>query len=144
MRYLLHESQMNEFTSRNTYLYDIFHMFFLPGHPEGRYIPLSPVGAKGPNILFITGHTNYVQEYLDSKINEIPEKTIVITSCFGVSFKKYASKKKIFVPNVPGNLCLLRDGKPFGFDFDISDSELNLYNAAGEIMNRIKFAYKEL
>lgn len=144
MRYLLHESQVNELVSRKIYLYDVFHIFFLPGHPEGRYIPLSPIGVKGPSILFITGHTNYVQEYLDSNIAEIPEKTIVITSCFGVSFKKYASKKTIFVPDGAGSLCLLRDGTPFGFNFDISDSELNLYNAPGEIMNRIKSAYKAL
>lgn len=60
MRYLLHKSQAHELEARQEYLFDIFHLYFLPGKPEGSYIPLIPVGTKGLDVLFITGHTTYV------------------------------------------------------------------------------------
>ena len=59
MRYLLHQSQLNELNGRQAYLYDIFQLYFLPGKPEGSYIPLVPLGTKGPDVLFITGHTHW-------------------------------------------------------------------------------------
>lgn len=144
MRYLLHESQLNELAARQAYLYDIFRMYFLPGKPEGRYIPLIPMGNSGPDILFITGHTNYVWDYLDASINKIPERNIVITSCMGSSFEYFATKKIMYVPSIDESVCVLRDGKPYGFDFRISDAELNLYNATGEIVERIQKAYIQL
>lgn len=144
MRYLLHQSQLNELRGRQSYLYDIFQMYFLPGKPEGSYTPLIPLGAKEPDVLFITGHTHQVQDYLDTYIKQIPEHYIVITSCFGHWFKKYASQKTIFVPDLHRDYCLLRDGSVYGFGFDITDAELDFYNSTGDVMSRIKSAYYQL
>ena len=144
MRYLLHETQQRELHARQQYLRDVFRMYFLPGKPEGGFIPLKPVGTGSPDILFITGHTNYVGDYLSWAAKSIPEKTIVITSCMGRSFKKYTAKREIYVPDLKQPLCLLRDGLPYGFDFKISDAELDLYNATGTITERIRSAYKRL
>lgn len=144
MRYLLHSSQLSELTGRQAYLYDIFHLYFLPGQPEGSYIPLTPVGTTKPSILFITGHTDQVDEYLRQTLSYIPESKIVITSCFTSNFKKYASKKEIYVPASQQDFCLLRNGMPYGFDFNISDPELNFYNATGDIMIRVQAAYSRL
>ena len=144
MRYLLHETQRDELTGRQQYLYDVFRLYFLPGKPEGGFIPLMPVGTGCPDILFITGHTDFVRDYLNRAIKGIPEKTIIITSCMGRSFKKYTAGKEIYVPDLKQPLCLLRDGRPYGFDFEISDAELNLYNSTGTIMERIQTAYERL
>ena len=144
MRYLLHESQLNELAARRVYLYDIFRLYFLPRNQERGYIPFIPLGTKDPDVLFITGHTDQVQDYLENMIDYIPEKSIVITSCFGMLFHKYISKKDIYVPNSCLIYCPLRDGKPFGFDFFISDAELDFYNAAGDTMARIQTAYERL
>ena len=141
MRYLLDETQRGELQARQQYLFDVFRMYFLPGKPEGGFIPLIPIGSSEPNVLFITGHTNRVLHFLETEINKIPEKVIVITSCMGQSFKKFASKKAIYVPDLKQNFCYLRDGKPFGFDFKISDVELDFYNGSGSIMERIRSAY---
>ena len=105
---------------------------------------MMPVGTGSPDILFITGHTGYVGNYLSWAINSISEKTIVITSCMGLSFKKYSAGKVIYVPDLRKPLCLLRDGRPYGFDFEISDAELDLYNLSGTIMERIQSAYERL
>ena len=144
MRYLLHETQRGELQARQQFLFDVFRMYFLPGKPEGSFIPLVPVGKGCPDILFITGHTGYVESYLCSAAKSVPEKTVVITSCMGRSFKKYAARKEIYVPDLKQPLCLLRDGRPYGFDFEISDAELDLYNSTGTITERIQSAYKRL
>ena len=144
MRYLLHQDQVEELKARRLYLYDIFRLYFLPNKLEGRYIPLIPLGSCDYDILFITGHTDQVQDYLSDNINQIPEHCIVITSCQGRSFKKYSSKKEIYVPNINQDYCLLRDGKTYGFDFNISDAELDFYNASGSITERIQSAYERL
>ena len=91
MRYLINKSQYSELCARQEYLYSAFKMYFLPGNPEENYIPLIPVGCAESDILFITGHTPQVLAYLSKKIDSIPEKNIVITSCCGLAFKKFAS-----------------------------------------------------
>ena len=145
MRYLLHRTQLSELNARQEYLFDIFHLYFLPGKPEGSYIPLIPVGVKGPDVLFITGHTNYVLDYMEQYHRQISEHNIVITSCMGQKFKKYVSKKRvIYTPNSKGIFCCFHNGAPYGFTFNISDAELDFYNADGNIWLRLKAAYRKL
>lgn len=144
MRYLIHESQLHEARARCEYLYDIFKLYFLPGKPEGSYTPFAPVGGGEEDVLFITGHTGFVHAYLKAYFGAIPEKEIVITSCMGTSFKQYASKKTIYVPDVSKNYCDIRDGQAYGFGFKISDAELDFYNADGDVKSRIKKAYTHL
>jgi len=93
MRYLLHNTQPHELAGRQEYLYDIFQMYFLPGQPEGSYIPLMPMGTSDPDILFIAGHANTVWNHLSARIDQIPEKTIVITSCLGYTFGRFTEKR---------------------------------------------------
>lgn len=144
MRYFVHISQATEIPARQSYLYDIFHLYFLPGNPEGSFIPLIPVGEKGPDILFITGHNNQVVGYLSSYFRNVSEKRIVITSCFGISFEPWAIKKEIYVPQNALPFCFLRKGETFGFGFPISDAELNFYNANGNFETKLKTAYELL
>ena len=99
MRYLLHKTQLTELQARQQYLYDVFRMFFLPGNQERNFVPLRPVGSYNLDVLFITGHTNYVEDFLRRSFESISENIIVITSCMGLSFQKYTSKKDIYVPD---------------------------------------------
>ena len=144
MRYLIHESQLDEARARCEYLYDVFKLYFLPGKPEENYTPFIPVGGGGEDILFITGHAKYVHSYLEMYLDSIPEKEIVITSCMGRSFVKYATKRTIYVPDVLKNHCDIRDGHAYGFNFRISDAELDFYNADGDVRERLMKAYVRL
>lgn len=143
MRYLLHEKQLQELSARQEFLYDVAKLYFLPGPPEGSYTPLRPVGAIGPDMLFITGHTDQVKKHLDEWIDQIPEKTLVITSCFGNTFNRFAGKKILYVPP-SRNICAIRKGTLFGFGFNISDVELDFYNAPGSIKERVRSVYTRL
>lgn len=144
MRYLLHESQRQEISGRCEFLYDIFHLYFLPRTSEGSYIPLLPLGTYDLDILFITGHANHVEEYLNKYIKTIPETIIVATTCLPQNLKKYTSQKQIYVPDIDGQYCYYHDGKPYGFRFNPTDSELNFYNSTGDILSRIKNGYRLL
>lgn len=144
MRYLLHESQRQELSGRCEFLYDIFHLYFLPRTSEGRYIPLIPLGSTNYDILFITGHVNQVEEYLSTHIKNIPEMIIVATTCLPQNLRKYTNQKKIYVPDINGQYCYYHDGQPYGFRFNLTDSELNFYNSTGDIFTRIKSGYRLL
>ena len=144
MRYLLHESQAQEICGRQEYLYDIFQLYFLPKEKEAGFIPLVPLGSDNLNILFITGHMNQVNSYMDRCIDTIPEKIIVVTTCFASRLIFYRKTKKFFIPRGQSDFCYIRKGTPYGFSFDITDAELDLYNATGNIMERIQSAYYEI
>lgn len=144
MRYLLHESQRQEISGRCEFLYDIFHLYFLPRASQGSYIPLLPLGTCDLDILFITGHANHVEAYLKKYIKTIPETIIVATTCFPKNLKKYTKQKQIYVPDIDGQYCYYYDGKPYGFRFNPTDSELNFYNSTGHILNRIENGYRLL
>ena len=144
MRYMVHESQAQEIHGRQLYLYDIFRLHFLPREKEGEYIPLSPIGHVDLDILFITGHANRVISYINRYINAIPEDIIVATTCFPQNLRQYKLKKTIFVPNMTSSFCYVHDGEPYGCSFDITDAELNFYNASGSIMERIQSSYVKL
>ena len=140
----MHKSQSQEIPGRRVYLYDIFHLYFLPREEQGSYIPLIPVGHVDLNILFITGHANQVFSYIDHYIDDIPEAVIVATTCFPQSLRKYTRKKAIFVPKISSDLCYVHSGEPYGFSFDITDAELDFHNASGNILERLNAAYTKL
>lgn len=144
MRYLIHETQAQEICGRQDYLYDIFHLYFLPKMKENGFIPLVPLGYENLNILFITGHMNQVNSYMDRYIETVPEEIIVVTTCFASRLLYYKRAKTIFVPKGDSDFCYIRKGIPYGFSFDITDAELDFYNATGSIMERIQSAYDQL
>lgn len=145
MRYLLHRSQILEISGRKQYLYDIFHLFFVPGSTIDSYIPLIPVGKIDSDILFITGHDNDVMHFLKKHINTIPEKTIVVTMCSSYLLVRFIDKKQIYVPKDYCEYCYTYDGRPYGFTFDVSTPELDFYNSSCDnLMSKIQSAYRQL
>ena len=148
MRYLLPLEQRAELSGRQAYLFGIFHVYFVVTHVDHGFMTLVPFPFTSdyPSILFITGHTDQVYRYLSSQIQRISESSIVITSCFGGIFSVFSRDRNIYVPAESGHhsFCFLRDGKLFGFEFDISDAELNLYNSRGNLSERILSSYVSL
>ena len=142
MRYLIPKKQEAEIHGRQAYLYDIFQLYFLPHETNDEYIQLIPVGCNGPNYLFIIGHTDQVISFLTKNIDKICESGIIVTTCFAEKLIAFSKTKEIYIPITEDNFCNIRPGKPYGFDFDITDAELRLYNSSGLIIDRIKEGYK--
>lgn len=144
MRYLVPTHQESEIHGRQEYLYDVFHIYFLPHETIDDFIHLIPVGCIGPDLLFIVGHYDEVLTYLSNNIDCITESDIIITTCFAERFIEFCNKKRIYVPIIEGSICPIRPGNLYGFEFDITDAELNLYNTYGSITERIKNGYRLL
>ena len=148
MRYLLPLEQRAELSGRQAYLFGIFHVYFVVTHVDHGFMTLVPFPFTDhyPSILFITGHADQVYRYLECQFQEVSESSIVITSCFSRIFSSFSRDRTIYVPaeSEYHAFCFLRDGKLFGFDFDISDAELNLYNSRGSLHDRILSAYVPL
>ena len=80
--------------------------------------------------LMIVGHNRIVQKYLTS--HDFPETSVVAITCDGAcNYKKlHLPGKKLYIPfQNKNNLVDLLSGRDYGFDFDITESEINFYNA---------------
>lgn len=130
MRYLLAENQAHEISSRCEYLYDIFGLYFIPQNKINGFIPLVPIGTAEPSILFIIGHQNQVMRFLKLNIKQINEETLVIVTCMASTFKPFQKfNKRMYFSTSNKNLSYRYNGHDYGFDFDLTESELDFYNS---------------
>ena len=131
MRYLLQKNFQSEVPERKKYLYKIFKLWFLPTEEVDNFIVYSSIPSSCyPDILFIVGHNYSVRDYLLK--NNVTESTIVAITCDGgCNFKKINMPgKTLYLPfQNQHNLVDLLSGPEFGFNFDITESELLLYNS---------------
>ncbi len=146
MRYLLAETQEQEIIARQQYLYDIHKLYFVPENKTDGFIPLVPLGTAEPSILFIVGHYDQVEYFLNNNIRKIKEETIVLITCFSKKFKKYKKyKNNLFVSTSENEFSYCYDGKNYGFDFDVTESEVNYYiSSHSDIMKRIEKSFQRL
>ena len=135
MRYLIQASFKSEVPGRKKYLYKIFKLWFLPTEEKNGFITFTSIPASCyPNILFIVGHNYNVYDYLVR--NTVAETTIVAITCVGSYFYKELniSDKAIYVPfQNQYNLVDLLSGQEFGFDFNLTESEILLYNSPNNL-----------
>ena len=146
MKYLVAESQAYEIPGRQEYLYDIFHLFFIPQNTIDGFIPLTPLGVAEPSILFLVGHYDQIAKYLAHNADQIEEKTIVFITCYANYLKIYKKNKvKWFTSFSKNEISYCYAGDNYGFGFEITESELNFYNSKEtDILKRIKENFKAL
>lgn len=132
MRYLLRCGNQSEVLARKEYLEQTFHLWFVQKGFIGPFIVLESIPLSVENdICVVYGH-NYEVAYLLKKHKEkLPEKNIFIIACLTDNPKDFIlPRKRIFIsPQKKDEGVELRKGAEFGFNFDISDAELNLYNS---------------
>lgn len=146
MRYLLTQEQIDEIPARCEYLYDIFGFYFYPQDTIDGFIPLVPLGTADPSFLFIIGHQNQVMHFLTSNIEQIPENNLVLITCLASTFKSFRNfKKNIFYSAEEKGLSYRYHGEDYGFNFDLTKSELDFYNSCEkDILKRIHLSFKHL
>lgn len=125
--------------SRMEYLFDVFKIYTLSKEDED-FIILEGFPFKFIDVFFIIGHEKLVYEYLKKNFNSIEEKNMVIITCYPKMFKEFKGKgKNIFVSKNDNDITRTYEGNKWGFEFDISDSELDLYNSRnGNIMDKLR------
>ena len=135
MKYILDPQLQMEKAARLRYLYEIFDVYFIEKSPgvEGllsEAIVFESFPSTFENdICIICGHNLFVAATLNVFNSEIPEKNIFIISCANRCRELYRVKgKNIFLSPQDDEYAYTHLGKFFGFDFNITDAELNLYN----------------
>lgn len=140
MRYAILKNKVDikEIHSRQEYLYDVFKVYTIPFSYNG-IVELKSFPENAFDVLFIFGHNDQVFSYLNTNI--VNEENIVLITCYTGSITKFnISNKKIFYTN---NITYKLDGKKYGFEYEITDAELNLYNCKKDSLEeKLKTCFK--
>ncbi len=113
-----------EIIARKEYIYDVFKIYVYPIYHDS-YVELVSIPQNSMNYIFILGHNDEVFNYL--KKNNIEEKNIVLITCYIGLIKSLILKNKtIYYAN---EITDIYDGEQYGFNFNITNVELNLYNS---------------
>ena len=131
MRYFIHSKHFEDIFARKQYIEEVTKLYFIQQHNLGNFIVLQSFPfTSEQDICLVYGHNYEVANFLQKQIIEITEKKIFIISCERKYRSAYLVKgKKIYISPQQEEYVKLRDGHAYGFDFDISDVELNLYNS---------------
>lgn len=148
MRYLLRCGNKAETIARTEYLEQTFHLWFIEKGTIDSFIVLEsiPLSAES-DICLIYGHNYEVAALLKNHRDRIPEKNIFIIACLTKNPKDFIIPcKRIFIaPQEKDEGVKLRLGSEFGFKFDISDVELNLFNSRTEsIYDKLVLSFKRI
>ena len=105
-----------------------------------------PLGTAEFSAIFIVGHYDQVRKYLKSNIRNIEEGTIVLITCYASKLKRFKKNDKVwFVSTAENELSYCYRGKDYGFEFDITESEIDFYNCSKlEVMERIEKCFQHL
>ena len=129
MRYLFDKKEINTLKDRYSYIYDVFHLYTITKGESENFIILETFPFGYMDIFFIVGHDIFVYEYLNENINQINENVLVSIKCLPNKLKKFANyNKEIYVSKNYNKLTIKYYGDKWGFNFDITDSEIDLYN----------------
>lgn len=137
----------NELIARQKYFYETFHLWLIVNSNKDNYIKLASMPTNCLDILFIIGHNTFVKKYL--KCHEITEDRIVAITCDGTI--RFASLKlpgkTLYIPHQnEHNYADLLNGELYGFDFDLTESEILLYNTnkSVDVLQRLKDTFCQL
>lgn len=147
MRYLLAKENDYEQELRKQFLFEVFHVWFIKSGELGNFQVLQafPFGFHD-NILMIYGHNYSIKQLFETHANTIYEKNIFIISCSLSNNRDYRMNgKNVFLAPQTNRKAQLLRGSEFGFDFNITEAELALYNSREtEIFQKLLAVFKPL
>lgn len=149
MRYLLPYSMTSEMLPRKKYLFDSLHLWTKLFPISKEFMCLEGFPVQELDIFFIIGHNFMLKKYISNNLFDIYESTIIAITCDGkVDFSSLnINGKTLYIPHQnQNNLADLLDGSMYGFNFDLTESEILFYNSrkSYDIKNRLDFAFTQL
>ena len=146
MRYLLRKGQRSELSLRCQYLYEVFALWFVKTSEIGCFEVLESFPFGNDDMMIIYGHNYEIVYFFEEYKKDIVEHNIAIISCESYKVRGYRLKgKKIFLAPQRNGQSKLLVGKEYGFDFDITDAELHLYNCKlKEILKKIEAVFTRI
>ena len=148
MKYLLRIENQAELSARKKYLEQTFNLWFIEKGTIGAFIVLESIPpSTEKDTCIIYGHNSEVLSLFKNNMEDIIEKNIYIISCQLTNPKDFLvrSKRIFLTPQYEDGMVRLRIGRAFGFDFDITDVELNLYNShIKNIPEKLSTTFKQI
>lgn len=147
MQLILQNCMRDELIARKNYFYETFHLWLVVNFYNDNYIRLVSMPTNCLDILFIIGHNTFVKKYL--KFHKITEERIVAITCDGtIRFSSLKLPgKTLYIPHQnKQNYADLLDGNLYGFDFDLTESEILLYNTnqSIDVLQRLETTFRKL
>ena len=146
MKYILQRQFEHELSARREYLLSTYHKFFVVYSVTPTYIEMESFPFDDNSVLLLYGHCNWIIKYCLANHSSISQKTKIIHSCFPSFVANAIHQEKVYFSKVNAlgyTECF--NGIPFGFNFKISNSELDAYNSAHlPFWEQIRFAYKKV
>ena len=148
MKYFLHKEKETEIRARKEYLEQTFHFWFVEKERINSFIVLESFPSTAEKeICIVYGHNYEVAYLLKNHSICIPEKNLFIISCLTRNKRDFilSGKRTYIAPQKANEKIKLRYGYEFGFEFDISDVELNLFNSkTSNIYNKLQLAFERI
>ncbi len=129
MRLILQDCFKEEIHSRKVFFYETLHLWLVASSIKKDCIQLISIPTNCLNVVFVIGHNYWVNFFL--KNNTISEKRIVVITCdrnINLSYKKFPAKIMYLSHQNKYNYSELIQGDLYGFDFDLTESEILFYN----------------
>lgn len=151
LRYILCKDSSNskeDIIGRKNYIYDTFpEIFRIEVIDYEDRIELECYSLSKINIVVLIGHNTSVSKFIYANSNSIVCDTLIIISCYmkDMNLHKLKKVKRIFASKTTKDETQRIKGQDFGFNFNITDSELMLYNLKKlSLNNRLKLAFDYL
>lgn len=146
MRCILIKGVEYSVSSRIKYFMEAIHLWMIPFSLENGSIELRSIPSSCEDICFIIGHRNDLRKYLEK--NKPTENIVVLITCIVRNnfVMRYLSGKKVYISHQTNGYSDTYDGKAYGFDFDITESELIFYNNRRKesIIERLESAFTRI
>ena len=146
MRCILTKGVEYSVSSRIKYFMETIHLWTIPFSLENGLIELRSIPSSCEDICFIIGHQNELKKYLEK--NKPTESIVVLITCADRNnfATQYLHGKEVYISYQTKGYCDTYDGKVYGFDFDITESELIFYNNRRKksIIERLESAFTRI
>lgn len=124
------EEISSEIKARKQYIEKVTGVWFVSQKKIDNFLVLESMPSTyNKNICIIYGHNYLIDRLLSTKADLLPEKNIFIFSCKSTKKEYWVTGKNIYLaPQTKGKMRLI-NGELYGFSFDITETEINLYNS---------------
>lgn len=132
-----------EIISRMHYCNNAFHLYFTY-EVTANSLVIKSFPKTSVKYLFIVGHNHDICKYLLSKKEQI-ENVIIISCKVPKNYINKFNAKRIFVSKRESDKNYFYNGKEWGFNFDITEDELDLFNiSVKDIQDKVRLLFRRV
>ncbi len=133
--------------ARIEYISEVTGLYFIEdvSFTNSGYKVFNSIPLLESNIIVIVGHNFRVLAFLKEFKDDIYESNVVLVSCYLKKMRDLIEyDKNVYISHqTVTNSTETLVGTDYGFDFNPTCSELDLYNSKGDLLQRIEFSFEK-